>query len=124
MVGDSDPDWQGGDYYDSGRSPVSGLSLARMVGHITYLSREIMADKFGREKWQEDHDDLSGNAEKESRLDRFHVETYLDHQGKKFTHRFDANSYLCITQAMDEYDVVAAYGELHEAFKAVQAKLV
>ncbi len=120
----SDPDFQGGDYYDSGRSPSRGLSLARKVGHITYLSREIMAHKFGREKWQEEHEDLGSSAGSESRLDRFYVDTYLDHQGDKFTHRFDANSYLRITQAMDEYDVVAAYGELHEAFKRVESKLL
>ena len=120
----SDPDWLDGDYYDSGRGPARGLSLARKVGHITYLSREIMAHKFGREKWQKEHESLGASAGQESRLDRFHVETYLDHQAEKFTHRFDANSYLRITQAMDEYDVVAAYGELHKAFKVVRAKLL
>jgi homoserine O-acetyltransferase len=120
----SDPDWQGGDYYESGRSPSRGLSLARKVGHITYLSREIMAHKFGREKWQEEHEDLGSGSAKESRLDRFHVETYLEHQGEKFTQQFDANAYLGITQAMDEYDVAVAHGGLHEAFKAVQAKIL
>ena len=116
----SDPDWKGGDYYESGSTPLRGLALARSVGHITYLSREIMADKFGREKWH------AGQAEAipESRIDKFHVETYLEHQGEKFTRRFDANSYLSITRAMDEYDVAAHYGDLETAFERVRAKVL
>ena len=116
----SDPDWKGGDYYGSGSAPDRGLALARSVGHITYLSREIMADKFGREKWH------AGQAEvvPESRVDKFHVETYLEHQGEKFTRRFDANSYLHITRAMDEYDVASQYGDLETAFERVQAKVL
>jgi len=116
----SDPDWKGGDYYDSGSAPTQGLALARRVGHITYLSREIMADKFGREKWRAGQSD----SVPDSRIDKFHVETYLEHQGEKFSRRFDANSYLHITRAMDEYDVASQYGDLKTAFERVRSKVL
>ena len=118
----NDPDWQGGDYYASGRSPDRGLALARKVGHITYLSREIMDKKFGREKWTAEPEVWRDSGE--SRVNKFQVQTYLEYQGEKFTKRFDANAYLQITRAMDEYDVVARYGSLEKAFAAVQAKLL
>lgn len=120
-----DPDWQGGDYYGTGRKPDKGLALARKVGHITYLSREMMAEKFGREKWTvEDASAGTGHGDVESRLDKFQVQTYLEHQGEKFTRRFDANSYLKITRAMDEYDVVRRHGSLEAAFARVQCKML
>ncbi len=120
-----DPDWQGGDYYGTGRIPAKGLSLARKVGHITYLSREIMAEKFGREKWtKEDVVAGTGTGDLESRLDKFQVQTYLEYQGERFTRRFDANSYLKITRAMDEYDVAGKHGSLEAAFARVQCKVL
>lgn len=94
----SDPAWAGGDYYGTGRIPAAGLAQARMIGHITYLSPDLMRDKFGREK-----------KAVETPIDRFstpfQIESYLDHQGDKFIKRFDANSYLHITEAMDSFDL-------------------
>ncbi|MCE9615240.1 MAG: homoserine O-acetyltransferase [Lentisphaerae bacterium] len=120
-----DPDWQGGDYYATGRKPIKGLSLARKVGHITYLSREMMAAKFGREKWTvEDQTAGTGRGDVESRVNKFQVQTYLEYQSEKFTRRFDANSYLKITRAMDEYDVAGRYGSLESAFARVQCKVL
>lgn len=114
----SDPDWQGGDYYDTGRSPGRGLAQARKIGHITYLSQEMMERKFGRERTAP----RSG-----SELDfhtNFQVESYLEHQGCKFLERFDANSYLHITKAMDEYDLGERFGSLEKAFAAIRAKVL
>ena len=123
-----DPDWCGGDYHGSGRSPHAGLSLARKIGHITYLSQSMMAKKFGREKAS----DLSGSdasAASEAEPDAsfrsdFQIERYLEHQGRKFVERFDANSYLHITGAMDEYDLVERHGSLERAFKPISAKML
>jgi len=114
----SDPDWQGGDYYDTGRSPGRGLAQARKIGHITYLSQEMMERKFGREK-----NDPKPDRETDFHTD-FQVESYLDHQGSKFLERFDANSYLHITKAMDEYDLGERFGSLEKAFAAIQAKVL
>ncbi len=106
----SDPDWQGGDYYDTGRAPVKGLAHARKIGHITYLSQEIMARKFGRER-----------SEKDS---VFQVESYLEYKGRKFTERFDANSYLRIMEAMDDFDLVERFGSLERALQNVDARVL
>jgi homoserine O-acetyltransferase len=123
----NDPDWQGGDYYESGRIPKKGLALARKVAHITYLSPEMMDKKFGRDRWNEGslH---SGSveietAEGQENKPKFQVQTYLEYQGEKFTQRFDANSYLHITRAMDEYDLVANHGLLKNAFKSITSKM-
>jgi homoserine O-acetyltransferase len=105
----ADPNWKGGDYYQ-GESPDNGLAVARMIGHITYLSDESMHEKFGRrmrEKTAPDYD-LS--------LD-FEVESYLRYQGEVFTRRFDANTYLYITKALDYFDLAAGRGVLVEAFR-------
>jgi homoserine O-acetyltransferase/O-succinyltransferase len=105
----ADPNWNQGDYYQ-GDSPDNGLAVARMIGHITYLSDESMHEKFGRrfrEKKAPD-DDLS--------LD-FEVESYLRYQGELFTRRFDANTYLYITKALDYFDLSAGRGVLVEAFR-------
>lgn len=117
-----DPNWQGGDYYETGRGPVQGLSLARKIGHITYLSREMMEAKFGRER----RNDRTEPAEdpRYGFRSNFQIESYLDHQGRKFVERFDANSYLHITRAMDEYDLAERHGSLERAFAAVQAKML
>lgn len=113
----SDPDWQGGDYYGTGRFPSHGLSQARKIGHITYLSPEMMTAKFGREK------NGKGDLDK-SFSTNFQVEGYLDHQGAKFVDRFDANSYLQITRAIDEYDLVERRGSLEKAFEPIKAKIL
>lgn len=96
----SDPDWNDGDYYE-GDPPRRGLAVARMVGHITYMSDESMREKFGRR--------LRAKALLEQgNSDVFEVESYLRHRGNQFVNRFDANSYLYITKAMDSYDLFAA----------------
>jgi len=94
----ADPNWNRGDYY-AGRSPDLGLAVARMVGHVTYLSDEAMRRKFGRRL--QDKSDFSFGFEAD-----FQVESYLRHQGSKFVRRFDANSLLYITRASDYFDLV------------------
>lgn len=115
----SDPDWQNGDYYDTGRSPDRGLALARKIGHITYLSPEMMTKKFGREKTSVSREDQTSVFRSD-----FQVESYLDHQADKFVNRFDANSYLHITRTLDEYDIGERYGSLDKAFNAIKAKVL
>lgn len=111
----SDPDWNDGNYY--GRTaPARGLSLARMIGHITYLSDESMHQKFGRRL--QDKSEYSFNFD----LD-FQVESYLRYHGDSFVKRFDANSYLYITKAIDYFDL-AKDGTLAEAFRDVKAKFL
>jgi homoserine O-acetyltransferase len=107
----ADPDWQGGDYYASGRVPVKGLSVARMAAHITYLSEAGLTEKFGRR--------LQDRAAKTFGFDAdFQVESYLRHQGISFVDRFDANSYLYITRAMDYFDLADPHGgRLADAFR-------
>lgn len=112
----SDPGWAGGNYYGTGKLPKDGLAAARMIGHITYLSPEIMAAKFGRKKKE--------LAPEERFSTRFEVESYLQHQGEKFVERFDSNSYLHITHAMDSYDLVEQYGDLQSAFQHVKARFL
>ena len=114
----SDPDWQHGDYYATGRTPARGLAQARKIGHITYLSSGMMTRKFGRERRE-------GHApQAEDFRSTFQVESYLDHQGEKFLRRFDANSYLHISRAMDEYDLSERFGDLDAAFAAIRAKVL
>lgn len=95
----SDPDWQDGSYYESPVKPEKGLAIARMIGHITYLSETSMQAKFGRQ----------GKPLSELRVtdNQFEVENYLEYQGHKFTRRFDANTYLYVTKAMDIFDLRA-----------------
>ena len=92
----ADPDWNNGDYYN-GPGPAHGLAVARMVGHVTYLSDDSMREKFGRRLHR---DSLSFNFDGD-----FEVESYLHHQGKKFVDRFDANALLYITKAADYFDI-------------------
>ncbi len=94
----SDPDWNGGDYYDK-QPPARGLAIARMVGHITYMSDESMRQKFGRRL--RDKDKFGFDFEVD-----FEVESYLRYRGKQFVNRFDANSYLYITKAEDYFDLL------------------
>ncbi len=112
----SDPEWRGGAYY--GRSlPVHGLSIARMIGHITYLSDASMHQKFGRR--------LQDKAEYGYEfVTDFQVESYLRYKGDSFVKRFDANSYLYITKAMDYFDLARERGSLRAALAEVQAKFL
>ena len=111
----ADPDWNKGNYYETGKVPVSGLSLARMIAHITYLSDESMDIKFGR--GLQDKDEISYDFSVD-----FQVESYLKHQGETFVKRFDANSYLFITKAVDLFDL-SINGSLIDGFKDVEAKI-
>ena len=107
----ADPDWCGGDYLNQGKNPTKGLAVARMAAHITYLSDQSLHRKFGRRL--QDRDALSYGFDAE-----FQVESYLRHQGITFVDRFDANSYLYITRAMDYFDLAANHdGNLADAFK-------
>ena len=112
----ADPHWNGGNYYD-GPGPDSGLALARMIGHITYLSEKSMHVKFGRNLRNRDR--YAFNFETE-----FQVESYLHHQGQKFIQRFDANTYLYITKAMDYYDLAAGHPSLRASLKRSAAKFM
>src|SRR2546421_793969 len=98
----TDPDFHGGHYYDKGVVPVRGLRIARMIGHITYLSGEAMAEKFGRLLRR-------GTPGFDFDID-FEVESYLRYQGDKFSSYFDANTYLRITKALDYFDPAADFG--------------
>jgi homoserine O-acetyltransferase len=98
----TDPDFLGGHYYDRDTRPTRGLRVARMIGHITYLSDDEMASKFGR---QLKHGRLNYNFDTE-----FEIESYLRHQGGKFSEYFDANTYLRITKALDYYDPAFEHG--------------
>ncbi len=95
-----DPNFQGGDYYDTGRRPDAGLSLARMMAHITYLSEQSMREKFGRRLQGSDTPRFGFDVD-------FQVESYLHHQGESFLKRFDANTYLYMTRVMDYFDPFA-----------------
>ena len=99
----ADPNWNGGDYY-SGTGPSLGLAVARMIGHITYLSDESLRMKFGRRL--QDRNDFSYNFDAD-----FQVESYLRYQGTKFVERFDANSFLYITKAADYFDLGLQHGD-------------
>jgi len=104
----SDPEWKGGRYWEDGRIPAQGLSVARMVAHITYLSEAALTRKFGRR--------LQGASALTFLEDVFQVESYLRHQGSTFVRRFDANSYLTITRAMDYFDLANEHGSVAAAF--------
>jgi homoserine O-acetyltransferase len=110
----ADPDWKEGHYY-GGHSPAKGLAVARMVGHITYMSEVSMAEKFGRR--------TSTNGKPRKFSNDFEVEEYLHNRGDHFVKRFDANSYLYITKAIDSFDVSRGK-ELHEVFKGNKAKVL
>ncbi len=104
----ADPDWNEGNYYGK-RPPARGLSVARMVGHITYMSDASMREKFGRRLRDQN---------------QFEVESYLRYRGSQFVDRFDANSYLYITKAMDYFDLTSEFHSLSAAFQNVKARLL
>lgn len=105
----TDPNWRGGDYYGH-TPPDAGLKVARMIGHITYLSDESMHAKFGRRLRNRETYGYDFTLD-------FEVESYLKYQGEVFTQRFDANTYLYITKALDYFDLSNGKGTLVEAFR-------
>jgi homoserine O-acetyltransferase/O-succinyltransferase len=112
----ADPDWKAGDYTLAGVKPSKGLAVARMAAHITYLSEAALQRKFGREL--HDRNALSFGFDAD-----FQIESYLRHQGMTFVDRFDANSYLYITRAMDYFDLAGDYGGvLAEAFRGTKTR--
>jgi homoserine O-acetyltransferase len=112
----ADPEWKGGAYLDHGTTPGKGLAVARMAAHITYLSETALHRKFGRNLQNRDKVAYGFDAD-------FQVESYLRYQGSAFVDRFDANSYLYITRAMDYFDLAADYGGvLANAFKGTKTR--
>jgi homoserine O-acetyltransferase len=114
----ADPDWQGGHYYGTGRTPSAGMGVARMLGHITYLSAQSLGDKFGR-RLQSSDDIRYLLTEPE-----FEVESYLRHQADSFVRRFDANTYLYTSRALSYFDLARQYGggRLEDAIRDVSAR--
>lgn len=113
----SDKNFNNGNYYDSKSQPELGLAIARMIGHVTYLCEDAMQNKFARRFQDKDKPDFDFNVD-------FQVESYLQHQGQTFVERFDANSYLYITKAVDLYDASKKYGTLEKAFENTNAKFL
>lgn len=113
----SDPDFNNGDYYGREKQPEKGLAIARMVGHITYLCEESMHNKFGRRFQYSDRPNFDFNID-------FQVESYLAYQGQVFVDRFDANSYLYITKAVDYFDLAQKHGSLKQAFEKTNARFL
>ncbi len=113
----SDPYFNNGNYYLEPKQPEQGLAIARMVGHITYLCEDAMHKKFGRRFQEKDKPNFDFNID-------FEVESYLEHQGRTFVGRFDANSYLYITKAVDYFDAAGKYGSLEKAFSRTNAKFL
>jgi len=114
----ADPDWCGGKYAAEDKKPRKGLSVARMTAHVTYMSEESLQDKFGRRLQDKEQITYGFDAD-------FQVESYLRHQGIAFVDRFDANSYLYLTRAMDYFDMEEEYGKhLAEIFRGNTAKFL
>jgi homoserine O-acetyltransferase len=112
----ADPEWRHGRYLEAGTSPRKGLAVARMAAHITYLSDEALHRKFGRNLQDREKPTFGFDAD-------FQVESYLRHQGMTFVDRFDANSYLYLTRAMDYFDLAAEHGgRLANAFKGSRTR--
>jgi homoserine O-acetyltransferase len=115
----TDPNFHNGDYYDQPIGPNHGLGLARMVAHITYLSEASIEKKFGRRLQHGDHFAYELLHETE-----FQVESYLHHQGSRFVERFDANSYLYLTRAMDYFDLAESHGSIETALGRTAARFL
>src|SRR5438876_8656934 len=112
----ADPDWHGGRYVEKGTRPHRGLGVARMAAHITYLSDAALHRKLGRRLQDRETPTFSFDAD-------FEVESYLRHQGSSFVERFDANSYLYLTRAMDYFDIAADHGgKLAQAFRGTPTR--
>jgi homoserine O-acetyltransferase/O-succinyltransferase len=117
----ADANWRAGDYYHDGKTPDAGLAVARMAAHITYLSEQGLTEKFGR-RLQKRSDGTEGSKTFGFDAD-FQVESYLRHQGLSFTDRFDANSYLYITRAIDYFDLAEEFGgRLANAFAGTKTR--
>ena len=115
----SDPDWCGGDYIDANTAPEKGMALARMVGHLTYMSADNMSDRFGRELRQGSFDPDDDEPP------IFQVESYLRYQGSQFATRFDANTYVLMTRALDRFDLAAGSdGDLAKALEHASAEFL
>jgi homoserine O-acetyltransferase len=114
----ADPDWQGGHYYGTGRAPTAGMGIARMVGHITYLSAKSISDKFGRRL------QFSDDIRYTLTDPEFEVENYLRYQADAFVKRFDANTYLYTSRALTYFDLARQYGggRLTQALRDVSAR--
>jgi homoserine O-acetyltransferase len=123
----TDPDFHGGHFYRHGVLPKRGLRIARMIGHITYLSDDVMNEKFGRQLRQAVAETVNADAPyKYTTQDiEFEIESYLRYQGDKFSEYFDANTYLLITRALDYFDPARAYGgSLTQALAHATAKFL
>ncbi|MGZ0147845.1 homoserine O-acetyltransferase MetX [Kribbella sp. WER1] len=107
----SDPDWQGGDYYGTGRTPATGLGIARRIAHVTYRSEYELATRFGRDRQAPDDP-------------RFAVESYLDHHAAKLANRFDPGSYVVLTRAMNTHDITRDRGDLPATLAGLRSRLV
>jgi homoserine O-acetyltransferase len=114
----TDPDWQEGAYYDTEATPDDGLALARQIGHVMYLSKASMAQKFGRRSAGRDAVRSFPTDPAAGFFPYRDVESYLDYQAEKFVDRFDANSYLYLTRAMDNYDLSAGFESDEDALAA------
>ena len=113
----SDSHWNEGNYYGLKDQPEKGLAIARMIGHITYLSEESMNQKFGRRLQEKSEYGYNLNLD-------FQIESYLYHQGNKFVSRFDSNSYIYLTKAISYFDLAKKYGSLEKAFSDTAAKFL
>ncbi|RYH52874.1 MAG: homoserine O-acetyltransferase [Alcaligenaceae bacterium] len=122
----TDPDFNGGHFYARGVVPKRGLRIARMIGHITYLSDDVMNEKFGRSLRSAVEGELAGTEYRYSTQEvEFQIESYLRYQGDKFSDYFDANTYLLITRALDYFDPARSYGgSLTEALARAAAKFL
>ena len=121
-----DPNWRHGEYYGGAR-PIAGLANARRLAHITYLSQSGMDRKFGRAKQAEWVERKGQDFHRQMRQDfktYYQIESYLEYQGQKFVRRFDANSYLQITRALDAYNPEETFGSLEAAVRQIQSKLL
>ena len=120
----TDPDFHGGNFYRHGVVPKRGLRIARMIGHITYLSDDVMNDKFGRQLREAVAENVHGYRFSTQDVE-FQIESYLRHQGDKFSNYFDANTYLLITRALDYFDPARAFGgDLTQALARASAKFL
>jgi homoserine O-acetyltransferase len=120
----TDPDFHGGHFYRHDTLPRRGLRIARMIGHITYLSDDVMNEKFGRELREAVSSHASGYKFSTQEVE-FQIESYLRHQGDKFSEYFDANTYLLITRALDYFDPARQHGgDLSRALAVTRAKFL
>ena len=115
----SDPEWHDGNYLEAASNPAQGMALARMVGHLTYMSADKMTDRFGRELRQGSFDP------EDDEEPVFQVESYLRYQGSQFVGRFDANTYVLMTRALDRFDLSSrGQGNLTEALRDASAEFL